>query len=106
MGLDVVELVMRCEESFGISLENDRLESMRTVGDLFELICSQLAAPPSSDERQPANKARDLQAIATEEGWTRDAIWSELVRICVDQLQVTPDKITYSASFVDDLGAD
>jgi hypothetical protein len=38
MGLDIVEVVMRCEETFDVRLEPIRLEQMRTVGDLFELV--------------------------------------------------------------------
>jgi len=45
VGLDVVELVMECERKFDISLEDWKLERMRTVGDLFELICEQLKLP-------------------------------------------------------------
>jgi len=38
MGLEVVELVLNCEEEFNFALENDRLKRVRTVGDTFELI--------------------------------------------------------------------
>ena len=100
MGLDVVELVMRCEESFGIGLDEDRLGSVQTVGDLFELICAQLDC---SDGLQPINQSPDTHAIATVEGWTRDAVWAELVQICGDQLEVAPNEITYTSRFKDDL---
>jgi len=105
MGLDVVELVMQCEESFDVKLETDRLESMRTVGDLFELICEQLNLPPASDAPRPASRMLIPVASPLEE-WTRDAVWFKLVQICVDQLQVDPQEVTYSATIVDDLGAD
>jgi acyl carrier protein len=78
MGLDVVELTLRCEEEFDVALENDRLERVRTVGDLFE---------PS-------------------EGWSRDSVWFKLVQIIIEQLQVDEADVTYHASFLDDLGAD
>jgi hypothetical protein len=105
MGLDVVELVMRCEEEFGVGLDSHLLESTRTVGELFEVICAQLNLPPGSDTLQPVNRSSIPRAIAVADEWTRDAVWFELVRICVDQLQVASDKITYTARFVD-LGAD
>jgi acyl carrier protein len=105
MGLDVVELVMQCEESFDVKLETDRLESMRTVGDLFELIREQLDLPAGSDAPRPATRTI-IPLARQDEGWTRDAVWFKLVQICVDQLQVEPDEVTYSASFGDDLGAD
>ena len=105
MGLDVVELVMRCEESFDVKLETDRLESMRTVGDLFELIRERLNLPPASDAPRPASRMF-IPVASPPEQWTRDGVWFKLVQICVDQLQVEPEEVTYSATFVDDLGAD
>jgi len=42
MGLDVVELVLRVEETFGIDLPDDELQSVRTVGDLYQLVLSKL----------------------------------------------------------------
>jgi hypothetical protein len=53
MGLDIVEVVMRCEEIFDVRLEPIRLEQMRTVGDLFELICEQLNLPCGATMRDP-----------------------------------------------------
>lgn len=38
MGLDTVELVMEVEESFGISLPDDRASKIRTVGDLYAAV--------------------------------------------------------------------
>jgi acyl carrier protein len=106
MGLDVVELVLRCEEKFDIRLEDSRLESTRTVGDLFELICEQLNLPHGSQVPPPAMRAVIPRVIVPSEGWTRDTVWSKVVQICVDQLQIEPDDVTYSANFVKDLGAD
>ena len=57
MGLDIVEVVMRCEETFDVRLEPIRLEQMRTVGDLFELVCEQLNLPGGA----PDSNARALQ---------------------------------------------
>ena len=42
MGLDTVELVMRCEEVFAIDLPDHKLSHIRTVGDLYVLICDEL----------------------------------------------------------------
>jgi acyl carrier protein len=53
MGLDTVELVLRCEEEFHIQLEDWKLGQMRTAGDLFELICEQLQLPFGSHEPTP-----------------------------------------------------
>ena len=106
MGLDIVEVVMRCEETFDVRLEPIRLEQMRTVGDLFDLACEQLNLPIGAPMRDPmAGAALSLIAIPAG-GWSKDSVWTKLVQICVDQLQVEPDQVKYAASFVDDLGAD
>jgi acyl carrier protein len=104
MGLDVVELVIRCEEEFGVELDSHLLESTRTVGELFEIICAQLNLS-DPDTLQPINRPSVPRPIAVTDGWTRDAVWAELVRLIADQFQVAPDRITYTASFLD-LGAD
>lgn len=105
MGLDVVEIVMRCEEELGVGLDSQLLESIDTVGELFEIICAQMNLPPGSDSLQPVNRSSIHHAIAVSDEWTRETVWLALVRMCADQLQVEPDKITYTARFVD-LGAD
>ena len=106
MGLDVVELVLRCEEECHIELENDRLEQVGTVGELFELICEKLGLPSGPGEPRPSERTFIPHAAAPVDGWTREAVWFKLVQICVDQLQVREDEVKYSASFVGDLGAD
>jgi len=47
VGLDAVELVMRTEDEFGISLTDDEASSARTVGDLYRLVLSKLDLTPS-----------------------------------------------------------
>jgi acyl carrier protein len=106
MGLDIVEVVMRCEESFDVRLETVRLEQMRTVGDLFELICERLKLPSGSPVRTPTDGATLPLIAIPAGGWSRENVWLKLVHICVDQLQVEADEVRYEASFVDDLGAD
>lgn len=106
MGLDVVEFVLQCEESLAVELEDYRLERVRTVGDLFELICEKLILPSGADQPRPVARTYVPRVIAPTEGWTRDTAWFHLVRICVDQLQVTEEEVKYGASFSNDLGAD
>jgi acyl carrier protein len=106
MGLDIVEVVMRCEEEFDIQLEDWRLEHMQTVGDLFELICEQLHIPFGKDLPTPNSGAGVSLVLAPPGGWTRDTVWSKLVEIVIQQLQVRPDEVIYMARFGDDLGAD
>jgi len=106
MGLDVVELVLECEETFNVALEDWRLERMRTVGDLFELICEQLQLPFGSDVPRPVGRTVIPRLIEAKEGWDRDAVWTRLVQVVIDQLQVEADEVKYFASFSDDLKAD
>ncbi|MFM8626699.1 MAG: acyl carrier protein [Actinomycetota bacterium] len=40
--LDVVELVMALEEEFGISVPEEELQDVKTVGQAFDLISSKL----------------------------------------------------------------
>jgi acyl carrier protein len=42
MGLDGVELIMRCEKAFGIELKDEALVAMRTPRELVDLIFSKL----------------------------------------------------------------
>ncbi len=80
---------------------------MRTVGELFELVCEQLNLPGGAPMLCAANSMVTLPLIAIPAGgWSKDNVWTKLVQICVDQLQVESDQVNYAASFVDDLGAD
>lgn len=47
MGLDAVELVIRIEETFSIDLPDEELSSIRTVGDLYELVLSKVDTTPA-----------------------------------------------------------
>jgi hypothetical protein len=106
MGLDIVELVMRCEEEFEVQLEDWKLGQMRTVGDLFEIICEQLRLPFGKDTPTPKISDEIPFAGAPLSSWTRDAVWSKLVELCVDQLGLKRDEVQYMAKFMDDLGVD
>jgi hypothetical protein len=46
MGLDTVELVMRCEEVFAVDLPDVELSSVRTVGDLYNVISRKMNLEP------------------------------------------------------------
>lgn len=39
--LDLFELVMQCEEEYGIEFPSDELDSMKTVGDVIKFIKEQ-----------------------------------------------------------------
>lgn len=42
--LDIVEMIMTAEETFGVEITDDEAEEMRTVGDAVRLIDGKLAA--------------------------------------------------------------
>jgi acyl carrier protein len=106
MGLDVVELVLECEKEFDVKLEDWRLGQMRTVGDLFELICEQLQLPWGPDVPRPVGRTLIPRLSMPKEGWDRETVWTKLVQIVTDQLQVDSNEVKYFASFSDDLKAD
>ncbi|MGA2849042.1 MAG: hypothetical protein ABSE46_08605 [Terracidiphilus sp.] len=46
MGMDSVELVLRTEEEFSISILDEEAEKIRTVGDFYNLVLSKLDVTP------------------------------------------------------------
>jgi acyl carrier protein len=62
-----------------------------TVGDLAKMI---LAVNPDFA----------AQAVSSEEPLSRDLVWTKLVQIICDQLQIEPDEVVPNASFTEDLG--
>lgn len=46
MGLDSVELVLRAEELFVITIEDEEAAAVRTVGEFYHLICRKLNVSP------------------------------------------------------------
>lgn len=46
MGLDAVELILRAEEEFNITIEDSEAERVRTVGDFYQLILTKLDVWP------------------------------------------------------------
>ena len=49
MGLDAVEIVIRTEELFGITIADEEAESIRRVKDLYALVCSKLGVDALED---------------------------------------------------------
>lgn len=62
MGLDAVEIVPRCEELFSITLADDETAAVRTVDDLYRLICTERnptprpPSPPLNSFTSPTRK--------------------------------------------------
>lgn len=107
MGLDIVELVLRTEEAFSITIEDSDAGQVQTVGDLYELVCKLLnvsptpnPATPTTLDQPPPGKYSPLKT------YTAEDIWIMLVTVIHDQLLVDVSEIRYNASFQNDLGAD
>ncbi len=102
MGMDVVELVMRVEETFGIELPDDEAATATTVGGLYRLVLEKLNLP-----YRPAVEIEDeMRPIrGQDEPWNTPSVWTKLKETVVDQLQVDEDEVLETASFQDDLGA-
>ena len=84
MGLDIVELVMRVEEEFGVEIADEDAEKLLTAGDIANHVAYLLQAPlPRHTE-----------------------IWERVRAILVDQCAVSPEKITRDARLVQDLRLD
>jgi acyl carrier protein len=123
MGLDVVEIVLRVEETFGVDLPNDELGSVATVGDLYQLLlsrldgdqtfypASRLIAPVPAASR-PANTiltnsdAECAQKAAQSKTREEAEVGRILKQIIVDQLQIKPEEVVPEAHFGRDLGVD
>ena len=52
MGLDAVELILRTEDEFGITIADDEAETASTVGRLYEIILSKLDLTPRVPHQQ------------------------------------------------------
>ena len=83
MGLDVVGLVMRVEEEFGIKIDNRVAANLRTVGALFRYVLKELGQGPASER-----------------------VWEQLRVIIAEEAGVARDEVTEEKSFVLDFGMD
>ena len=108
MGLDVVEIVMRTEEVFAITIPDEDAERANTVGKLYEIICARLSLPPSPTRPTGTAAPRSLDPTLNPSPipWTHEEVWSTLVAIVLDQLQVDEGDIYYDARWNEDLRAD
>ena len=121
MGLDAVELVLRTEEFFVISIDDDEAGSVRTVGDFYNLVCAKLDVLPLQNPTTSASlpvvtekekvflflqKQTPLPAPPNVLPWSPQSIWDSLVAVIVDQLCIEPGEILHHARFVEDLRVD
>ena len=109
MGLDTVEIVMRCEEVFPVDLPDSECGQVLTVGDLYGLICRHLGLEPV---RQPdtgvgVSKLKPQAVLNLHRiSWNADDAWATLVAIFVDQLQLEADEVKWWARISADLGCE
>ena len=106
MGLDVVELVMRCEEVFAIELRDEDMERVRTVGDLYKAICQEMKLTPCAAPTREFGTDRLPRKIPKSMVWNAEDVWATLVAIFVDQLAVEETEVVPSANISEDLRAD
>ena len=48
--LDILELVMAVEEDFDFTIQDEEIESVKTVGDVLALIYKAVGVPPATQE--------------------------------------------------------
>lgn len=121
MGLDAVELVLRAEEFFVISISDEQAAEVRSVGDFYCLICAKLEVmplpTPFTSEQLPVltqwkrafligRTPTPLSAPPEVLPWSAQSVWDCLVVLFVDQMGLKPEEITYNALIVADLGID
>ena len=121
MGLDAVEIVLRTEELFTITIEDAEAAAARTVGDFYILVCSKLNVAPISSPVTSAqlpvitrretvflflNKNVPLPAPSNVLPWSPQSVWDCLVAILVDQQCLSREQIRYQARFLEDLSVD
>jgi acyl carrier protein len=85
MGLDVVAIVMATEEEFGIQITDADAEMIVRVGELHAFVVRKLR-----ERNEPGVDETD--------------IWKRFQQVVVDQLGVSPESVTPSARFIEDLG--
>ncbi len=108
MGLDIVELVLRCEEAFAIELPNWKCERVHTVGDLYTIVCEGLALTPVANPTPETGIDRLPRGILnlTTVIWTPEDVWATLAAIFVDQLAVRKSEVIPGADIQRDLRCD
>lgn len=86
MGLDTVEIVLWAEEEFGITISNQDVANLFTVGEFSSCIHRQLALKEGLKAPSEAQ------------------VFDSIKRFLVSRFHVKPERITRNAQFVKDLG--
>jgi hypothetical protein len=121
MGLDAVEIILRAEELFVITIGDDEAAAVRTVGDFYNVICSKLNVTPlrspiaSTDLPEITHKEKTFLFLSRHTPlpappevlpWSPQSVWDVLVAIFVDQQGLQQQDILYHARITQDLGVD
>ena len=106
MGLDTVELILRTEETFAVTLPDRDCEQVCTVGDLYRLVLSKLELPYAPPDAAVLGVDRSGRQLASIQPWTPGDVWQTLRGVILDQLQVQADAVREDAEFQRDLGCD
>ena len=92
MGLDATEMLMECEERFGIAISDSDARRVRTVRDLVDLVHAKATVRPSAGDRSGFARV------------TRDDTEAEVFRIVSEQLGLPRADVRPELDFVGDLG--
>jgi hypothetical protein len=121
MGLDAVEIVLRTEALFVITIEDDEAAAVRTVGDFYNLICRKMSVTPlhfpvtSAELPTITHKEKKFLFLSTHTPmpappevlpWSPQSVWDSLVAVFVDQQGLKREEILCSARIAKDLGVD
>lgn len=88
MGLDTVELIVKVEKTFSISISNKEAEKISTVGDLYNCVWA------------------NLTKVNRSEGISREEMENQIPKIIIDHAGMEPHEVHPQAKFTDDLGMD
>jgi acyl carrier protein len=93
MGLDVVELVIRIENAFGIDIPNEVAAQLTTPRNVIDYVLLQLTstAPDTNQRRMP-------------KPWTREEVAALVREVIVDETGV--EEFTEDSRFVADMNLD
>lgn len=121
MGLDAVEIVLRTEELFGVTIEDAEAATVRTVGDFYTLICRKVNVMPLQFPVTSAvlpiitHKEKKFMFLSTHRPlpappevlpWSSQSVWDAMVAVFIDQQGLDREEILYSARINQDLGVD
>ena len=95
MGLEIVELTLEVERTFGIEIPDRELERLRTVGGWY----AWLRAVLPNDLGGTAATAPGAPAVISDA-----ELWQRLRSIVAEASGVSPERVVPSARLIEDLG--